>query len=463
MAWHGQRFRYLYLIIISLLLASCVAPAAAPASDTAAGSTADEPSVTPVVTWYYYDQNNTDPQANERVGNFYLAKTIPLFNEAFTGEYEWVNVPRDYNLVLDLVTAVQNNGDIPDVMRTAAVDMPTLLLNNTVQDLTDFVTTASWYDAIDPAALAACTGADGKIYCVPLSDSPYVNFYWTDLYPDGFPTTTDAFLAQAEALKQAGSYALTYWGSTGFDGEAAGRYFYQVISSFGGSYDDGAGKMLLNTPENTAAIEFMRTIVAEGYSAEAVFVGNFEEEAVFKTAEAGAFPTGFYVGYQYINPLTSPAGTEYNSTTAQDMADAVEAGDIDISPIFAPEGKTPGCHLDVFGFVIPNGAKNVEGAKAYINWTMAPEQGVDWVLNAGGGIPVIDYLAEAEAFQTEIFQKGVAAAAASHCQPWYGSLLHIPEAKVIIANVIFDLIKGNPTADIAEALTAAQEEYNSAN
>jgi hypothetical protein len=94
---------------------------------------------------------------------------------------------------------------------------------------------------------------------------------------------------------------------------------------------------------------------------------------------------------------------------------------------------------------------------------MAPEQGVDWVLNAGGGVPVIDYLAEAAAFQTEIFQKGVAAAAASNCRPWYGSLLHIPEAKVIIANVIFDLIKGNPTADIAEALTAAQEAYNTAN
>ena len=39
----------------------------------------------------------------------------------------------------------------------------------------------------------------------------------------------------------------------------------------------------------------------------------------------------------------------------------------------------------------------------------------------------------------------------------------IPEAKVIITNVIFDLIKGNPTADIATALTAAQEEYNAGN
>ncbi|MCB0081628.1 MAG: extracellular solute-binding protein [Caldilineaceae bacterium] len=457
-----------YLLVVVVLFVACAAPAATPADDGAAvgadsadGTTAT--AATPVVTWYYFDQNNTDPQANERVGNFYLARTIPLFNEAFAGQYEWVNVPRDYNLVLDLVTAVQNNGEIPDLMRTAAVDMPTFLLNNTVQDLTDFVQNATWYDAIDPAALAACTGPDGNIYCVPVSSSPYVNFYWTERYPDGFPATTDAFLTAAEALKQEGHYALTYWGSTAFDGEAAGRYFYQVISSFGGSYDDGAGNMLLNTPENIAAIEFMRTIVEQGYSSESVFVGNFEEEAVFKIAEAGAFPTGFFVGYQYINPLTAPNGTVYETATAEDMENAVKAGDIDISPLFAPAGMTPGCHLDVFGFVIPNGANNVEGAQAYINWIMEPEQGVDWVLSAGGGIPVVDYLAEDEAFQTEIFQKGAAAAEASDCQPWYGSLQRIPEAKVIITNVIFDLIKGDPTAEISPALTAAQEEYNADN
>ncbi len=463
----NRRFRLSALALLTcalLALTACVAPAAAPASDTApADADSASEAATPVVTWYYFDQNNTDPQANERVGNFYLAEAIPQFNEAFAGQYEWVNVPRDYNLVLDLVAAVQNNGDIPDLMRTTAVDMPTFILNNTVQDLTDFVTSASWYDEIDPAALAACTGPDGNIYCVPVSESPYVTFYWTDRYPDGFPATTEAFLEQAAALKAEEHFALTYWGSTAFDGEAAGRYYYQVISSFGGSYDDGAGNMLLNTPENVAAIEFMREVVAQGYSPEAVFVGNFEEEASFKTAEAGAFPTGFFVGYQYINPLTSPAGNTYDTSTAADMENAVDAGELAIAPLFAPEGMTPGCHLDVFGFVIPNGAQNVEGAQAYINWIMEPEQGVAWVQNAGGGVPVVASLAQNEVFQTEIFQQGLAAAAASNCAPWDGSLLRIPETKTIVANVMFDLVKGNPDADIAKALTAAQDEYNAGN
>jgi hypothetical protein len=83
------------------------------------------------------------------------------------------------------------------------------------------------------------------------------------------------------------------------------------------------------------------------------------------------------------------------------------------------------------------------------------------VQSAGGGWPVSKTLLQAPAFQTEIFQQGLAAAEASACRPWQGSLLKIPEAKKIIATTIYDLIKANPEADIAEALTKAQDEYNS--
>ncbi len=454
-----RRFNWLVLLmLVTSLLAACVAPPPGTAtSDSGSGAAAAESTIT---SWYYFDQDNTDPQANERVGNFYLARSLPQFNEQMKGKYVWNNVARDYNLVLDLVTAVQNNGDIPDVMRTATTDLPTFLVNNTVQDLTDFVKNAAWYSDLDPASVGACTGSDGKIYCVPVSESSYVTFYWSDLYPNGFPKTTDDFLAAAADLKSQDKYALTYWGSTAFDGEATGRYFYQVIASFGGSYDDGAGKMALNTPENIAAIEFMREVVKNGYSAESVFVGNFEEEAGFKTAEAGAFPTGFFVAYNYLNPLTSPKGTEYNSATAKDMEEAVASGEIKIAPLFAPAGKTPGCHVDVFGFVIPNGAKNREGAEAYINWVMDAANNVDWVTSAGGGIPAQKKIQGDATFQTEIYKQGAAAAAASACKPWYGSLLKIPEAKKIITTAIFDLIKTDPEADIAAALSTAQDEYN---
>ena len=81
----------------------------------------------------------------------------------------------------------------------------------------------------------------------------------------------------------------------------------------------------------------------------------------------------------------------------------------------------------------------------------------------GGGVPVAGTIRKDPAFQTEIFQQGAAALDASNCSPWYGSLSRIPDAKKIISETMFDLLKGNPDADIAVALTAAEEQYNSNN
>src|SRR5688572_15594596 len=98
------------LLILSLLaalltLSACAAPApasapasqgdAAPATEAQA-TEAQATEAQDIVTWYYYDQDNTDPAANERIGNFYLAEKMPEFNEEFAGQYNWVNVPRDY-------------------------------------------------------------------------------------------------------------------------------------------------------------------------------------------------------------------------------------------------------------------------------------------------------------------------------------------------------------------------------
>ena len=49
--------------------------------------------------------------------------------------------------------------------------------------------------------------------------------------------------------------------------------------------------------------------------------------------------------------------------------------------------------------------------------------------------------------------------AASDCKPWYGSLKRIPEAKKIITNTIYNLIKAKPDADIATDLAKADAEY----
>lgn len=319
-----------------------------------------------------------------------------------------------------------------------------------------------WYADMDPNALAACTAPDGGLYCIPIAERPHLVYVWADRFPDGFPATPEEFLAEGERLKEEGLYAMTFFGSTDFNGSGTTRAVWTTVSSFGGSFDDGEGNMVLNTPENVAAIEFLRTMVQNGYVPEIAFAGGFQEENAFKDSSAGAFPTGLF-GYRYVNPLTAPDGTEYTKGNEEDMLDAIAAGDVILSSFVAPAGMKPGCGIEVTGFGIPVGARTPEAAHDYINWLMTPEQNADWVLRPGAGFPALLATRTSEAFQTPFYQQAGEAIANSACRPWHGSLERRPEAQRLIMGIVYKLIKEDPTADIAAELQKVQDEYNAGN
>lgn len=468
------------LAALAVLISACggspvatETPSATQAQATEAPAATATPAsqTTEFVTWYQYDEKNEDPKNDEAVGNAYLRDSMAKFNAEFKDKFVWVNQPQQWQKMdTSLVTAVQAGGEVPDLMHTGAGSLPLYLKNGSVQDITDWIKAQSWFADLDPNAVKACTGPDGKIYCMPLAEQPNVVFYWKDYFPNGFPKTADEFLKRAEELKKENVYAITYFGSTAFEGDATGRYFNSVIASFGGSYDDGKGNLQLNKPANIKAIEFMREVVQKGFSSDNVFLGDFKEENDLKGVDANApraasFPTGSF-GYRYIQPVKAPNGKQYGDAfdpTGGPMLQAITAGDMAISSLFTGGDATqPGCHVGISSFVIPAGAKNPDGAKAYINWLMDPANGVEWVQKPGGGLPVNQKLMQEKAFDTP-FYKQVAAASAGLCKPWSGSLVRLPEAKKIIAATIFDLIKTNPTADIAAALQKADDEYNRGN
>jgi multiple sugar transport system substrate-binding protein len=168
-------------------------------------------------------------------------------------------------------------------------------------------------------------------------------------------------------------------------------------------------------------------------------------------------------GYRYVNPLTAPNGTNYEKGNQEDMLDAIAAGDVILSQFLAPEGKMPGCGIEVNAFGIPVGAKNVEAAHDYINWVLSPEQNAKFVLEPGGGFPVLKTTQADPLFQTPFYQEAAKALSNSECRPWWGSLERNEEAQKLVMATVFKLIKEDPTADIAAALTATQEEYNAGN
>ncbi|MCA9948842.1 MAG: extracellular solute-binding protein [Anaerolineales bacterium] len=469
--------------LLALVLAACggsaetepasEAPAAEQESEAAPAeeeAPAEEPmeeeaaEVMDFVTWYQYDQNNEDPASDERVGNEYLRNTIPQFNEAFAGKWNWVNQPKAFDkMTTELVAAVQAGGEVPDIFELSnSQDIIDFYRNGTLQDLTAWAEQQEWWGDLDPNGIEGCKGPDGKLYCIPISERPQLVYVWKDRFPDGYPATPEEFLARAEELKAEGLYAITFFGSTDRGGEGLTRAIWTTLSSFGGTLDDGEGNMLLNTPENIAAIEFLREIVANEYVPEIAFAGGFQEEEAFKDASAGSFPTGLF-GYRYVNPLSAPNGTAYDKGSAEDMLDAIAAGDVYLSPFLAAAGQEPGCGIDVAGFVIPVGAQNVDAAYDHINWIMSQEQNAEWVQGPGGGFPVLGATREHEIFQTPFYQEAAKALADSKCTPWFGSLSRPNEAQELVMTAIYRLIKEDLTADIAEVLTATQDEYNANN
>lgn len=453
-------FAAVYAVMLGLVLAGCVAPASAPSAASGEPAAAGPQDF---VTWYQYDQNNEDPASDERVGNAYLRETIPLFNAEFAGKWNWINQPKAFDKMgTELIAAVQAVGEIPDLMHVGSSDLLAFYQNGTVQDLTEWAEAQSWYADLDPNALDVCRGPDGKLYCIPVAQAPQVVFVWADRFPDGFPATPEEFLARAEELKAEGLYAITFFGSTDFDGEGLTRFVWTALSSFGGSLSDDAGNMTLNTPENVAAVEFLRTLVVNEYAPEIAFAGQFQEEEAFKDASAASFPTGIF-GYRYVNPLTAPDGTAYEKRNEEDMLDAIAAGDVIVTPFFGANGNPPGCGTGVSAFVIPNGAKNRAAAEEYISWIMTPAQNAAWVLGPGGGFPTLKATQAVEQFQTPFYQQAAEAVGASVCSPWYGTLERRDEVKKLVMTTIYRLIKENPTLDIATELAAAEAEYNAGN
>ena len=143
--------------------------------------------------------------------------------------------------------------------------------------------------------------------------------------------------------------------------------------------------------------------------------------------------------------------------------DAIAAGDVILTPFLSVEGQTPGCNVEVSGFVIPVGAKNPEAAHDYINWIMSAEQNADWVLRPGGGFPTLMSTQADESFQSPFYQQAAEAVGSSACRPWWGSLERPQEAQKLAMTAIYKLIKEDLSADIADVLTQAQEEYNGNN
>lgn len=429
------------LVVAVMILAAC-APAVAP---TPAATEAPKPAG-PVTIWTKF--NDTNPQNTQ---DQWLAQFIKDIKTDKDVTLTNVFVPYDQiNSKINL--AVQAGGDVPDVSYVDAQNLPFFVNNGTLMDITDYVKAAPWYSSVSEVALKACTGLDGKIYCVPnILSGGGVMYYWTAAFPNGAPKTTDDLLAAAEQFKKDGKFAYTFKGA---EAGSMGNFWESVVYSFGGKFADEKGNLAWATPETVKAVEFVRKLYSEKYAPDVAFGPGFDNETPFKDGSAAVFNAGSW-SYVYLNPLKSWKGTSFDKG-AGSVDEAIKAGEMAVAlPLSAPGGK-PVSVAYISGFAIPTNAKNVAGAKAVIDYIMQSKQDADYAF-AYGALPTVADSMKDPRFADSTYWQAVQKIFAEAGKP--AALLANEKAYTKMAETLVNLIQ-KPDMDIMTALKAAQDEVN---
>jgi multiple sugar transport system substrate-binding protein len=359
-----------------------------------------------------------------------------------------------------LNVAVQSGGQVPDVSYVDSQNLGFYLNNGTLTDLTEFVTSAEWFDDLDPIALQACTTPTGEILCVPTTTTNFYTYYWTDIYPDGYPTTTDEFLAMAPSIREQGYYPITFKGA---EGAAVERFYYPILASYGAQVVDAEGRATWANDQAVEAVEFIRALFTNDYVPQVSLAPGFEFEEPFKQGQAGGFVAGTF-SYVYLTPLVAPSGERFEEAPPAEgfdenaiaVGDAFDAGELAFAPPLSAPGSTPRSMVLATAWAIPFGSGNVEGAMDFINYQMTTQANIDFAV-AYGALPTVISAANDPVFSGTYWQTsaqyqaetGIAAPA------W----TNYDEALRLLSTAIVNVVT-NPDADIMPELMLAQDEYN---
>ncbi len=385
--------------------------------------------------------NSDSPQNSQ---DEWMAALIADYNAETGGTL--TNVTRPFDTInVDLNLAILAGGSVPDVSYIDATALTQFYVNETLMDLTEFVTSADWYDDLSPAALAACTAPNGAILCVPTITQGTLMYYWVDAFPNGFDGSIDALAG-----------ATTQYQITGKSAEQFGFevFFFPVIASFGGTLADENGFATWTQPETVEAIEWIRSLHTAGAIPETSLASGFDYENNFKDASAGSFIAGSW-SYVYLNPVTAPDGTAFPADSTS-IPSALESGELGFAPPLHKTGSQPVSFINVNGWAIPYNAPNPEGAMAFINWAMDSVRLAEYAA-AYGGLPTRQSSLDMEMFQTP-YWIGVAEILNEYGTP-PPAFFDYGAGASLFAKTVVDLIL-NPSRDILTALEQAQNEYN---
>lgn len=447
-------FSLLLAITIMSFFAGGCGPQATPESDAATlpdATTAPATEVpaeekAPILLWS--EVNVASPQT-EMDKEFVVV--VPGLEDTTGRKLDNLTVPYD-QLDNNVNLAVQASGEVPDVFEMQTSRLGFHFGNGTLQDLTDFVKSASWFGQLTKAGLASCTAPDGKIYCVPLDSQSRLVYYYTDAFPDGIPATTDELLEMAPTLKEKNLFSIT-----GKFSEVQGIEvsWFSLIKSYGGDFADDEGKVNWASEETVKAIEFAREMVAKGYIPEVALAPGFEGEVSFMNGTAAAFNAGSW-SYVWLNPLQTPDGDKFDKGSFSTQA-AMEDNELKIAPPISAPGGKPVSLITGHGWAIPVGAKNVDAAYDFINYMMLPEPNAQ-IAYAYGGLPTVNDAFLDARYADSLYWQAVIEMFETYAVPM-DPIVDYDKVLLKMSDTVIKLVQ-NPNLDIMQELQKVQNELN---
>ncbi len=442
------RPQIILVALLALLLAACGgAPAAQPTTAPAAPTEAaavqpttapaaptEAPTAAPVAggtlkLWTQYDLADTSSEQSK------LLKTRIDEFQAETGITVQVEQVAWDKLATRLSLAVQSGGDVPDVVEAGSQHIPALLSAGALTPLDTLTANSPWVNDMTETDTLACV-REGARVCVPNLVRSSVTYYRVADWPDGFPSTAEEFLTQAERLKAEGKYATSFFANKEY--ASVELTWGQLIYGNGGRIFDEEGKPVWASPETVEVLEFGRTLVKNGFIPEATLTGDFAAaETPWIDKSAASFRGGTW-SFIFIPGLS----------------DEVAAGDVSFAGGLGFNGNPPKAFANSETWIVPTGAANPAAAVTWIDGFMQPEFLAAWA-KASFGLPTLKAAYEGGDFDNDFYRTvGELIATQGNFMeqsPYYQESLNA------LAIAIQDIML-NPSLDIATRLQEAQDE-----
>ncbi len=208
---------------------------------------------------------------------------------------------------------------------------------------------------------------DGSLYAMPILTTVTTTLFNKTLFDQigetEYPATWDDMLALGPKFKEAGVYLTSYAGA--LESTLNLSYFPLLWQAGGEVLTEDGSAPAFNSPEGKEALDFVVTLIQEGYADESEAVTN---------PEPGA---GLLMEGKVAMMMTGEAGS------ARRFTEAWGEGTVVIGPPLEHAVQTS--YGTTAGFSIFKNSENVDAAKAWVKFITQPEQ-METILRGGGFI-----------------------------------------------------------------------------